>query len=92
VLAIEGNKIAPALADRYLARSGFDSQQTDQPVSPERPNNLFEPVAGDFGAHGIFDREAHDFSPQTWFSRHKQFTAVACASLFGAVAVMLKRS
>ena len=27
------NRIAPALLDRYLARTGFDSQQTDQPAA-----------------------------------------------------------
>jgi len=43
-LAILGNRIAPSIADRYLARTGFNGQQTDEPVDPNRPNNLFEPV------------------------------------------------
>ena len=46
VRAIVGNAIAPGLADRYLARNGYDAQQTDEPVDPDRPDNLFEPVAG----------------------------------------------
>ena len=54
MIAIEANKVAPALADYYLGRTGFDSQQTKEKVSPNRPDNLFEPVPGDFGAHGIF--------------------------------------
>src|SRR5436305_1572924 len=37
VVAIEGNKVAHGLADYYLGRTGFDSQQTNQPVSPNRP-------------------------------------------------------
>jgi NAD(P)-dependent dehydrogenase (short-subunit alcohol dehydrogenase family) len=58
VKAIVANKFAPRLADRYLARNGFDSQQTADPVEPNRPDNLFEPAPGAQGAHGVFDREA----------------------------------
>jgi NAD(P)-dependent dehydrogenase (short-subunit alcohol dehydrogenase family) len=43
--AILGNKVAPGLLDRYLARTGYDAQQTDERVNPDRPANLFEPVA-----------------------------------------------
>ena len=40
-------KVAPALLDRYLARTGFDAQQTDQEVpAGSRPDNLFDPVDG----------------------------------------------
>ena len=56
--AIYGEKFAPGLLDRYLARNGFDAQQTDEPLDRERPGNLFEPVVGDFSAHGPFDNEA----------------------------------
>ncbi|HVV83842.1 MAG TPA: SDR family oxidoreductase, partial [Kofleriaceae bacterium] len=54
VKAIVGQMVAPGYADRYLARHGFDGQHTDQPVDPDRPRNLFAPVAGDHGAHGSF--------------------------------------
>ena len=38
-------KLAPGLADRYLASTGFSGQQVrDMPVSADRPDNLFEPV------------------------------------------------
>jgi NAD(P)-dependent dehydrogenase (short-subunit alcohol dehydrogenase family) len=56
--AIAGNAIAPQLVDRYLARTGYDAQQTDQPVNGDRPDNLFAPAPGDFAAHGVFDRES----------------------------------
>src|SRR4051794_208397 len=55
---IWGNKLAPWLAERYLAKTAIKGQQTDQPVDPNRPDNLFEPVPGDRGAHGPFDAEA----------------------------------
>lgn len=64
VKAIYGQEIAPAYADRYLAKNAYDGQQTAEPVSPQRPDNLFEPVAGDYGAHGIFDERAKTFSVQ----------------------------
>ncbi len=56
------NKIAPGLADRYLARTGYDSQQTDEPRDPDAPHNLWEPLPGDHGAHGSFDRRAKEKS------------------------------
>src|SRR5262245_46288112 len=63
-IAILAQKIAPGVADRYLARTGYDSQQTAEPVQPYRPNNLFRAVPGDFGAHGRFDSRAHLYSVQ----------------------------
>src|SRR5579864_7818517 len=64
VVAIQGNKIAPGLGDLLLGRQGYDSQQYDGAVGPDRPNNLYEPVdqERDFGAHGDFDRRARSFS------------------------------
>ncbi len=71
VKAIVGNKVAPGLLDEYLARMGYDAQQTERPVDPDRPANLFEPVAADHTAHGIFDDKAHGSSTQFWLSRHR---------------------
>src|SRR5919109_1879361 len=66
VTAIWGNKIASGLIDRYLARTGYDAQQTDKPADPNQPNNLWEPVPGDHGAHGTFDSRSRDRSLQLW--------------------------
>lgn len=75
--------IAPLL-DRYLARTGFSSQQTGQNVPPDRPHNLWEPVDGaggaDHGAHGIFDARAHARAPQLWFSQHIRLVSAATAA------------
>jgi NAD(P)-dependent dehydrogenase (short-subunit alcohol dehydrogenase family) len=49
-----GNRIAPGFVDRYLARTGYEGQQTEESVDPDRPDNLFEPVPGDHGTHGRF--------------------------------------
>ena len=63
VEAIIGDKIAPGFADRYLARNGYDGQQTDEPVEPDRRDNLWESVPGDWGAHGDFDARASGLQP-----------------------------
>jgi len=91
VIAIEGNKVAPSFADHYLGRTGYDSQQTQEPVNPNRPDNLFEPVPGDFGAHGIFGQQAHDQAATTWLAQHKGTTALAGAAAFGVLAFALKK-
>jgi len=86
---ILGNRIAAGLLDRYLARTGYEAQQTQEPVAPDRPHNLWEPLDGegpgahDFGAHGTFDDTSHDRSAQTWLSRHADLSWVSAALLLG---------
>ncbi|WP_114781265.1 SDR family oxidoreductase [Botryobacter ruber] len=70
--AVIGNKIAPWYADYVLAKTGYDGQQTDEPEDPNRKNNLYEPIPGDHGAHGTFDEQAIDFSPQVWMNLHRK--------------------
>jgi NAD(P)-dependent dehydrogenase (short-subunit alcohol dehydrogenase family) len=71
VRALLADKVVPGLLDLYLARAGYESQQTDEPIEPERPSNLWEPVPGDRGTHGIFEAEAHSGSRQLWLARHR---------------------
>ncbi len=68
-LAVTANKFVPGLLDRYLARTGFSSQQSDEADSADRPDNLFEPVPGGFAAHGRFDDRATRGSPWSAFRR-----------------------
>jgi short-subunit dehydrogenase len=60
VAVVQLQKVVPGLLDRYLAASGYRSQQTSQPEDPDRPDNLFRPVDQkvDEGAHGRFDARA----------------------------------
>lgn len=62
VKAIFGNKLVPSYADHYLAKNGYQSQQTNEEVEPGRPDNLYHPIAGDHGAHGAFDDRARSRS------------------------------
>jgi hypothetical protein len=97
-LTLLANAVAPGLLDRYLARTGFQSQQTGQPQDPNAPANLWEPADGrqghDFGAHGVFDRRSHTNDPQLWASQHHGLLAAAAAALAGGVGVaaLLRRS
>jgi len=90
------NAVVPGLLDRYLARSGYASQQTDRPNPPDAPVDLWDPADGadghDFGAHGIFDRRAHAHSPQVWMSQHHTLVASGLAAAAGAVARVAGRS
>src|SRR3954452_19894596 len=40
------NAVAPGLLDRYLARTGYDAQQTGQQKSLDQPANLWGPADG----------------------------------------------
>jgi len=92
VAAIWANKIASPLLDRYLARTGYDSQQTREPADADRPDNLFAPVPGDHGAHGRFDARATRSSPLTWINeRLPAIAAVLVAGAVGAFAIAAKR-
>jgi len=93
VLTILGNFAIPRLLDRYLARSGFKSQQTDEPADPNRPANLWRPVEADHGAHGDFDTKAKGRSYQWWVTSHRRaVTGVLAAVGTVAAAAATRRS
>jgi NAD(P)-dependent dehydrogenase (short-subunit alcohol dehydrogenase family) len=90
-LTLLANAIAPGLLDRYLARTGFGSQQTDEQRTPQDPVNLWEPVdeTRDFGAHGAFDEQAHSRDPQVWASQHHGVLAALAGAGAGVAAAGL---
>ena len=83
VAAIQGQKFIPGLLDQYLGRTGYRSQQTSQPEDPNRPNNLWEPVPGDHGAHGTFDNQAEPHSRQLWVDLHRNWLLLGVMGLAG---------
>ncbi|MEV8638828.1 SDR family oxidoreductase [Streptosporangium sp. NPDC051023] len=89
-MTVLGERLAPGLIDRYLARSGRESQQTKS-LAPTGVANLWEPADqdDDYGAHGAFDDRAHPRSVQAWLSRHRGLLTLALAG--GAVAVTAAR-
>jgi short-subunit dehydrogenase len=90
-IVIAGNKLLPGLGDWYLAKTGYGSQQTDKPVNEDRPDNLYKPVPGDHGAHGIFDKESHEESPQLWATEHLGLLALAGGAGMLAAAALIGR-
>lgn len=90
VLTLLGQRAVPAVLDRYLGRTGVDSQQTAPDIGHEA-GNLFVPLdehpGTDRGAHGIFDDEAHDRSPTWWLRSHARgLTAAAAAGTAAIIA------
>jgi len=89
VKAIVGNRIIPRALDRYLARMGYDAQQTDELADPDRKDNLYEPMPGDAGAHGDFDDRSSDKCYQWWANTHRGWllAGTTAAGLAGAALV-----
>jgi NAD(P)-dependent dehydrogenase (short-subunit alcohol dehydrogenase family) len=85
VKAIVANKVAPDVLDHYLANFGYESQMIAEPNPPGAPVNLWQPVPGDHGAHGVFDARSTDNSPQLWLDTHRGWIALGVLGL-GAVA------
>ncbi|HVT21302.1 MAG TPA: SDR family oxidoreductase [Mycobacteriales bacterium] len=77
-----GNRVAPALLDRYLARTGFKGQVTDH--GPRHGSNVFQPRddEADRGARGMFNEEAHERDP--W--------SAASMALWGAIGNVAERA
>jgi hypothetical protein len=86
--AILGTTIVPGLLDRYLAKTGYSSQQTDQPVAPDRPSNLWEPVSqGNYSAHGQFNAPAKDGSLELWIAKNLDWLTLAVGAGVAGVAI-----
>ena len=81
VYTIWGNKVAPWLAERYLARTSVNSQLSDVPKRDGRADNLFSPPPGDAGAHGPYDDRAHGRSIQLWATKHRRELLGAAAGV-----------
>ncbi|QIE29081.1 short chain dehydrogenase (plasmid) [Caballeronia sp. SBC1] len=92
VKAILANRIAPGLIDKYLATAGYKGQLTDETLDADAPANLFEPVPGDYGAHGRFDSQSKSVSWEMFTDRHRTvFWAAAGIGLIGCVHLLAKR-
>lgn len=90
VKTIWGNKFVPAFADHVLQIQGYDGQKDDQPLPPDRPDNLFEPVDRDMDSHGRFDSEARDHSGQLWLTMHRgSVTGVIAGAVLLPLALLL---
>lgn len=92
VKAILANRIAPGLIDKYLAKAGYTGQLTHEKLGEDAPANLFEPVPGDYGAHGRFDGRSKTGSWEMFTDRHRTaFWAAAAVVLIAGAHQIAKR-
>jgi NAD(P)-dependent dehydrogenase (short-subunit alcohol dehydrogenase family) len=91
---LAANAVAPGLLDRYLARTGFASQQTDEPSDPDQPGNLERPAdeGRDYGTRGSFGDRSTSRSPQLWASQHHGLVGAVGGVAVAACAVLARRA
>lgn len=92
IKALVAQNLIPGLADRLLGKSGYTSQQYDGSSDPDRPNNLWKPLPGDWGAHGDFDNRAWSWSPQLVLTTHPLVVAATTLAIALGVSIGLKRA
>jgi NAD(P)-dependent dehydrogenase (short-subunit alcohol dehydrogenase family) len=83
VEAVMGEKVVPGYIDRKLGH-GYAGEETTVPADPDRPDNLWGPAPGAYGAHGPFDDRAKTFSSELWLAKRTPWLAFAGAMLVGA--------
>jgi hypothetical protein len=77
--------------DAYLAKAAWDGAMLPEAADPNQPDNFWEPVRDDLGAHGAFDAIARGFSPQLWMTKHRALIAAMCGGA-GVLGWMAARS
>ncbi|BBY36778.1 hypothetical protein MMAN_09120 [Mycobacterium mantenii] len=96
MVTLLAQKFVAPLLDRYLGRTGYDSQQTAERVGPDRPHNLWQPLdsepGSDHGPHGQFDDKSHAHSPQLWASQHPAVSGAGALSAAGLGAWLAARA
>jgi NAD(P)-dependent dehydrogenase (short-subunit alcohol dehydrogenase family) len=83
-LALLGQWLSPSLMDRYLGHNAVEGQQTREPDSGNRADNLDAPIANEHAAHGAFGARAHRRSPALWVEMHRNALAVGALALGAA--------
>lgn len=83
--AVWAEKLVPGLADWYLSRHGYTAQQTLEPASPDRKDNLWKALPGDRGAHGNFDSKSRDFSSLLWIDLNRVPLMMLAGILFTGI-------
>jgi short-subunit dehydrogenase len=91
-MAVSGEKLFPGLLDRLLAKTGVSGQMMKESIAPDRPSNLWEPVPGDYGAHGRFDGEAYQHSAWLWLNMNRRLAVAVAGASVAALAVLAGRS
>lgn len=90
IAAIVGQKFIPGLLDRYLGKTGYESQQIKgQPRDPNAPDDLYHYVPGVHSARGKFDDRSKRTSAEVFMSLHKNWFLAAAAMVLAAGGTMV---
>src|ERR671930_683517 len=78
-----GQKLSPRAGDLLLLRNGWKGQHTKELKPTDSPDNLFDVLPGDPGAHGRFDERSRDTTLWTWLRLRRGLigAGVALASM-----------
>ena len=88
IKTVLGNAVAPAWLDRYLARTAYTGQQTDQPTHEDGTGNLFVPVGPPHRTHGSFGDRASPRALIVGSQAIRTITIVAGAVFFFALGLL----
>ena len=91
VKAVWGNNVAPRLGDLYLAKNGYEAQMIDEPEDPGRPDNLWSPLPGDPGAHGVFDDRATSRCVEMELNKRRPLILAAASAILAALWLARRR-
>jgi len=83
VKAVLGEKLVPGYIDARLGRAGYAGEETSEPADPNRPDNLWSPAPGAYGAHGRFDDRSRDASVELWLAKRKRWLTLGGAFIAG---------
>ena len=92
-----GQKLSPRAGDLVLLRNGWKGQHTQELKPQDSPDNLFETLPGDPGAHGRFDERSRESTAWTWLRLHGGkpallgFAAAGAAMLLGTIGARTAR-
>ena len=93
-MAIIGQKVIPGVLDRYLGKTGYESQQIQgKPKDRNAPDNLYDYVPGVHSARGKFTNRSKRASAEVCLTLHRDwFTLGALATLVVAGAVLAAKA
>jgi NAD(P)-dependent dehydrogenase (short-subunit alcohol dehydrogenase family) len=84
-----GQKVSPRAGDLVLLRNGWKGQHTNEPKPLGSPDNLFDVLPGDPGAHGRFDDRSRGST--LWTALRLRRGPLAAAVAAGALAALSRR-
>jgi NAD(P)-dependent dehydrogenase (short-subunit alcohol dehydrogenase family) len=87
-----GQKLAPRVGDLLLRRTGWKSQTTGKPKTVGAPDNLFDTLPGDPGAHGRFDEHARESTAWTSLRLRRWLVGGAVAAAGATLAALSQRN